>query len=262
LWKVCKLPAVRWLFLILLTNRFPTALSDKVKLLKAVEFGLSKQTTALLAPTIILPLGILVPIIATKVWKDHPLKQFMTAYKLRVTLVPVFDIMMLLAVRSLNDSTDLSSRAIFWLTIIVSTAVFSVVESMQFNAQMVFFAHRVDPAIGGTYMTLLNTAANLGSTWPASAVMYLVGQYSSSPQCETTASGVQCKGGREAYFPMQVIFSILGCLWVYFMGHKVKYLSGLPDDAWRTQIGKESEVVSMSGVDIENNTSKRGSKKD
>ena len=214
LWTVCKLPAVRWLFLILLTNRFPTALSDKVKLLKAVEFGLSKQTTALLAPTIILPLGILVPIIATKVWKGHPLKQFITAYKLRVTLVPVLDIMMLLVVRSLNDSIDLSSRAIFWLTIIVSTAVFSIVESMQFNAQMVFFAHRVDPAIGGTYMTLLNTAANLGSTWPASAVMYLVGQFSSSPQCETTASGVECKGGREAYFPMQIIFSILGCLWL------------------------------------------------
>ena len=123
--------------------------------------------------------------------------------------------MMLLVVRSLNDSIDLSSRAIFWLTINVSTAVFSIVESVQFHAQiLVFFAHRIHPAIGGTYMTLLNTANNLGSTWPASAVIYLVGQLSSSPQCETTASGVECKGGREAYFPMQIIFSILGCLWL------------------------------------------------
>ena len=62
LWEVVKLPAVQSLILILLTYRLPCALSDNVKFLKAVEFGLSKQTTALLSPTIVLPLGILVPI--------------------------------------------------------------------------------------------------------------------------------------------------------------------------------------------------------
>lgn len=62
LWAVVKLPAVHSLILILLTYRLPCALSDNVKFLKAVEFGLSKQTTAMLSPTIVLPLGILVPI--------------------------------------------------------------------------------------------------------------------------------------------------------------------------------------------------------
>jgi MFS transporter, PAT family, solute carrier family 33 (acetyl-CoA transportor), member 1 len=46
IWAVCKLPAVRWLFLVLLTYRLPTSLGDNVKFLKAVEFGLSKSTTA------------------------------------------------------------------------------------------------------------------------------------------------------------------------------------------------------------------------
>jgi MFS transporter, PAT family, solute carrier family 33 (acetyl-CoA transportor), member 1 len=46
LWAVCKLPSVRWLFLILLTYRLPTSLSDNVKFLKAVEYGLSKSATA------------------------------------------------------------------------------------------------------------------------------------------------------------------------------------------------------------------------
>lgn len=238
LWAVCKLPAVRWLFLILLTNRFPTALSDKVKFLKAVEFGMSKQTTALLAPTIILPMGITVPIVAAKLFKGHPLKQFMSAYKLRVTLVPILDICMLLAVRAYHSSTDLASNLIFWSAVIGSTALFSIVDSMQFNAQMVFFAHRVDPAIGGTYMTLLNTAANLGSTWPASVVMYMMGQLSSSPTCVTNqADGREvCQGGVEAYFPLQMVLSILGCLWVYLMGSKVRQLADLPDDAWRTHL--------------------------
>lgn len=261
LWEVCKLPAVQGLFVILLTNRFPTALSDKVKFLKAVEFGMSKQTTALLAPIIILPLGITVPIVAAKIFKGHPLKQFMTAYKLRVTLVPILDILMLLAVRSYHASTDMSSNAIFWAAVIGSTALFSIVDSMQFNAQMVFFAHRVDPAIGGTYMTLLNTAANLGSTWPASIVMYMVGQLSVSPTCLVDKSGVEtCSGGVEAYFPMQLVFSVLGCAWVYFLGNKVMQLASLPDDAWRTHLGEDDD--DGDGGDIEQHQmSKRLGKK-
>ena len=252
LWEVCKLPAVRGLFVILLTNRFPTALSDKVKFLKAVEFGMSKQTTALLAPTVILPLGIMVPIIAAKIYKGHPLSQFMTAYKLRVTLVPILDIIMLLAVRSFNASTDFASNAMFWAAVIGSTALFSIVDSMQFNAQMVFFAHRVDPAIGGTYMTLLNTAANLGSTWPASVVMYMVGQMTVPPTCSSVEGVEICKGGKESYFPLQVVFSIMGCAWVYFMGNKVKHLAGLPDDAWRTHLDEgESGNSSNESGDVE-----------
>ena len=243
LWEVCKLPAVRWLFVILLTNRFPTALSDKVKFLKAVEFGMSKQTTALLAPTIILPLGIAVPIIAAKIYKGHPLKQFMTAYKLRVTLVPILDVIMLVAVKALHASTDIRSRSMFWSAVICSTALFSIVDSMQFNSQMVFFASRVDPAIGGTYMTLLNTAANLGSTWPASIIMYMVGQMTVPPTCMGGEDGSVevCSGGVEAYFPLQFVMSALGCLWVFLMGHKVKSLSSLPDDAWRTHLDDEDE---------------------
>jgi len=242
LWTVCKLPAVRGLFLVLLTYRFPTALSDKVKFLKAVEFGMSKQTTALLAPTVILPLGIAVPIIATKIWKNSPLKQFMTAYKVRVTLLPVLDVCMLLAVKAFNHQSNMKANLIFWTFVIASTAIYSIVDSMQFNAQMTFFAHRVDPAIGGSYMTLLNTAANLGGTWPTSVVMFLVGQLTVPPTCESTgvdSSAVVCTGGREAYFPLQFVFSILGCVWIYLMGNKAMKLSALPDDAWRTHISEE-----------------------
>jgi len=171
LWQVCKLPSVRSLFLVLLTYRLPTALSDNVKFLKAIEFGLSKQTTALLNPAIILPLGILVPIIGTKIWRNHPFKQFLHGYKVRVTLVPLLDILMLLSIRHMHNgvsSNSSGSVVMFWGTIIISTALQATVSSLQVNALMSFFATRVDPAIGGSYMTLLNTAANLGGTWPSS----------------------------------------------------------------------------------------------
>lgn len=170
----------------------------------------------------------------------------MWAYKFRVTFVALIDVLMLLAVRSFRGGAgvilggEATSRAIFWGLLIVSTAFQATVNSLQFNSQMTFFAHRVDPAIGGSYMTLLNTFANLGGTWPSSVVMYLMGQLTTPPDCTMGDDGVEvCTGGRDAYFPLQVVLSFLGCAWIFFMGKRVQHISELPDDAWRTHIGEE-----------------------
>ena len=39
---------------------------------------------------------------------------------------------------------------------------------------MAFFARISDPAIGGTYMTFLNTLTNLGNMWPNSFTLWFV----------------------------------------------------------------------------------------
>jgi MFS transporter, PAT family, solute carrier family 33 (acetyl-CoA transportor), member 1 len=135
LWAVCQLSSVRRLFLILMTYRLPTALSDNVKFLKAVEYGLSKSTTALLSPTVILPLGILVPIVATKVWHGQPLDQFMIGYLVRVMIVPILDLAMLAVVKRGKSHTSLE-RMSFWLAVVSSTAGQAITSSLQFNAQM------------------------------------------------------------------------------------------------------------------------------
>ena len=99
-------------------------------------------------------------------------------------------------------------------------------------------------------MTLLNTFANLGGTWPASFIMYLIGQYTIPPDCTVGNDGVEvCTGGRDAYFPLQLVLSGLGCLWVLVMGKRVQYVSDLPDEAWQTHIGEsqadEDETQSL-----------------
>lgn len=240
LWEVCKLPAVKMLFLVLLTYRLPTALSDNVKFLKAVDFGLSKSTTALLSPTLILPLGIMVPIIANKIWHDRPLRQFMLAYRYRVTLIPLFDVLLL---KILQHRRQHNSSLLFWTLLVLSTAAQATVNSLQFNAQMTFFAHRVDPAIGGSYMTLLNTAANLGGTWPSSVIMWTISRLSTDPICQLNEAGQEiCKSGRDPYFVLQLIASVLGCVWVLVLGRTVQRLGALPDDAWRTHLLDETNA--------------------
>lgn len=65
---------------------------------------------------------------------------------------------------------------------------------------MAFFAKVSDPAVGGTYMTLLNTLCNLGGNWPATAALWFVDsltfrQCSSDPSndCSTITEREVCK---------------------------------------------------------------------
>lgn len=49
-----------------------------------------------------------------------------------------------------------------------------IAASSMFVASMAFFAKISDPAVGGTYMTFLNTLSNLGGNWPATTALWFV----------------------------------------------------------------------------------------
>ena len=51
-----------------------------------------------------------------------------------------------------------------------------------FVSIMAFFARVSDPAVGGTYMTLLNTLTNLGGNWPSTLALWMVDPLTSK-QC-------------------------------------------------------------------------------
>ena len=121
-----------------------------------------------------------------------------------------------------------------------------------------FFASRVDPLIGGSYMTLLNTAANLGGTYPASLVMWLLGVLSKDPVCTPVSPGSDetiCTGGRDPFVALQLRFMVAGILWVVLFRRKVQWVEHLPDDAWRTHLSDEESSVLRNGylqaVDVE-----------
>ena len=62
----------------------------------------------------------------------------------------------------------------FWGMFLGATAFNNVANNLMFVSQMSFFNKVSDPVIGGTYMTLLNTLANLGSKWPQSLSLALL----------------------------------------------------------------------------------------
>ena len=54
---------------------------------------------------------------------------------------------------------------------LLTTCVGEAAKALVFVAQMAMFNRVADPRIGGTYMTMLNTLANLGGQWPGTFVL-------------------------------------------------------------------------------------------
>ena len=67
----------------------------------------------------------------------------------------------------------IDANVAFWAFVALSV-VWTTVSSLMFTSQMEFFARlaSVNPSVGGSYMTLLNTVANLGGSWPQPTVLF------------------------------------------------------------------------------------------
>merc|ERR1712086_1213763 len=81
--------------------------------------------------------------------------------------------------------------------IMASAVLHSIASNLMFVAQMAFFNRVADERIGGSYMTMLNTVANLGSKWPSTAVMFLVDPLTTKG-CTKLMPGNTCASSDQA----------------------------------------------------------------
>lgn len=116
-------------------------------------------------------------------------------------------------------------------------------------------------------MTLLNTAANLGGTWPSSFVMWLVSRLTpvasggAATGQQEHAAGIAASRGifRDPYFGLQSVFCCLGLLWIFVFGKRVTHVAQLPDDAWRTHLlDSDEDNKKEDGVYSRSNTGSSG----
>lgn len=105
---------------------------------------------------------------------------------------------------------------------------------------MAFFASISDPAIGGTYMTLLNTIANLGGNWPQTMSLWFVDHLSmggclgedgvcypsSFKKCTQTCILL------DGYYIESAICCVIGFLWLVCLSKKMRRLQHLDQHHW------------------------------
>ncbi len=112
-----------------------------------------------------------------------------------------------------------------------------------FVASMALFARVSDPAVGGTYMTLLNTLSNLGGNWPATVALWFVDAITvkecagvdfasnqnvtegnvcdgAAQQAECEGAGGQCKTLTDGYYVESFACVAVGLIWLLLWGRR------------------------------------------
>ncbi|GIZ02467.1 acetyl-coenzyme A transporter 1 [Caerostris extrusa] len=230
LYRILCLRNVLQVVALLLTSKIAFAAADSVTGLKLIEAGVLKENLALLAVPMV-PLQIMLPLAISRYTNGpKPLSVFQKVYPFRLIFGFVFPCLVWWTYRVKLPSGGFP--AYYYVVILLAYALhqYSI-----FVAWMAFFAKVSDPAIGGTYMTLLNTISNLGGNWPSTLALWLVDPLTvkscENPLC--TEAGSQCLTIRDGYYIESIICTIFGFLWFRWGKTVARRLQQLPLSAWK-----------------------------
>lgn len=243
--RVIKLPPVISYAIILLTVKIGFAAADSLTGLKLMEAGMKKETLALFAVPMI-PIQIILPLIISKYTASKtPMDIFLRAMPFRLLLGLVYAFMVWMASR-VQPSPGVFPTS-FYIFILIVYAVHQVTLYSMFVAGMAFHAKISDPAIGGTYMTLLNTLSNLGGNWPSTMALWVVDGLTwkscigATGSCDKAAPleeqcthhGGVCETNIDGYYIESILLIAVGFLWYIWRYRKLKQLDRLDVSAWK-----------------------------
>merc|ERR1740121_1337039 len=182
-----RLRPVRLLIAVLATWKVAFPVTEAIAPLKFQEYGVPKEHLAYMTSAL-MPMYILLPLVAAR-WTSgsNPLGLALAVYPARVVLG---FLTLALASRTPAEIAGVGIPYGFYTLLVLLSGAGVVASQFMFVAQMAFFARVSDPAMGGTYMTLLNTLANLGGMWPPTVAMRLIDRFT----CKGDTCAVQTDG--------------------------------------------------------------------
>ncbi|XP_078488430.1 acetyl-coenzyme A transporter 1 [Ciona intestinalis] len=245
LFKIICLPNVLQYVVILLTAKIGFA-SESIVALKLIECGIHKETLAMLAIPLT-PLQIALPVIIAKYTSGpRPLDIFLKAIRYRLIFTLLFA-----AFVHYTPSFKLQDGTFpyyYFAAVLIMYCFHQVTLYSMFVAVMAFNAKISDPHIGGTYMTLLNTVANLGGNWPSTLALWYVDALTTTNCVGGTSNLVYCSkedkavcesaGGMcvttvDGYYVEAVLCLILGILWLIWKSDSTRKLQNVDPERWR-----------------------------
>lgn len=218
--QVLRCPGMLDFAIFHLTYKAPFAVADSITGVKMQAAGMPKDHLAFLG-VLLMPVGVLLPgLISSHTSGRKPLSLILRWIPVRLCLGLLAMLIVYCAPRPWPPTVPWGLYAAFLAVL----AVFTAVSNTMFVAQMAFFARVSDPRIGGTYMTLLNTIANLGGKWPNSLVFFLVGWSTRERDGVVEVDG---------YYVWGLISALLGGVWLFFMRDLTHRLQSRPAKDWR-----------------------------
>lgn len=233
---------------ILLTVKVTFAACDAVTSLKLIDAGVPKEKLALLVVPII-PLQIVLPLVVSRYTNGpKPMEVYVKAIPYRIVFASVATIIAYFTPHMIAGG---EVPVYYYILLIANYGIYQIFLYCMFVAIMAFFAKISDPAVGGTYMTFLNTLSNLGGNWANTVILWLVDVLTwkecTNPDetivennlCltkkqkeECAAAGAECKIVFDGFYIESIICLVYGVVWLIFVRKWINYLQNLPTKAW------------------------------
>ena len=255
LWDILRLKVMPTTIALLLTSKVGFAAADAVTGLKLVEAGVPKDKLAMLAVPM-MPLQIVLPWVISK-YTSGPRPLDVWGKALPVRLVLCLAMVALVWVTPQFQLPDSSFPLHYYVLVVFIYAIYQVALYSMFVSIMAFFAKVSDPAVGGTYMTLLNTVTNLGGNWPSTLALWGVDPMTSklceggnttsscsSPDLVSTCTegGGKCATTMDGYYVEAAVCFVVGVVWFAVWGSRtIRKLQDAPDSAWMVVRTKEKQ---------------------
>ncbi|GAB1603762.1 acetyl-coenzyme A transporter 1-like [Argonauta hians] len=242
--KVIQLPAVFSLSMIFLTSKIGFAACDSLTGLKLIEAGIPKEQLALFAIPIV-PMQIILPLVISRYTNGpQPMNVYLKAFPYRLLMSLPFVGLVHMA-RNVQTAPGVFPLY-FYVIVTLFYALHQVTLYCMYVAGMAMSAKVSDPAIGGSYMTLLNTVNNLGGNWPATICLWMVESLTYKActvkdiSCSDPAQAKLCslKGGEcetviDGYFVETAVCIVIGFIWYFNRRNTIKRLQNLKPDHWK-----------------------------
>lgn len=256
MYQVLKLPNVQTFVVILLLAKLGFQTSEAATNLKLLEKGLSKEDLSITV-LIDFPFEMVFGYYAGR-WSNGkaPLKPWLFGFAGRLFAALLAQLVVFFFPANGKVSAG------YFLVIILQHLLASFMSTIQFVSLCAFHTKIADPAIGGTYMTTLNTLSNYGGTWPKLIIFYLIDKFtvakcvpsanistaiaetldfyisSESLKEQCTAAGGNVVFLRDGYYYTNFICITCGVFILIWVKKKTTHLQSLPNSAWR--VNKEA----------------------
>ncbi|XP_046678958.1 acetyl-coenzyme A transporter 1-like [Homalodisca vitripennis] len=248
--RVMQLPALKKLAVILLTMSISFSACDSITWLKLVGSGVPREKYAMVTVDLIPIKMFMLLMFSKRLTGEKPFQVFMKIYPFRLGLnLVVAAFIWAIPYMIVNNEIPLYFYGLMMLVYgLVSITMYSM-----FVAKMAFFARSSDPALGGTYMTLMNTLNNIGSSWPNSLVLLLVDPLTfkrcptdDSNTCSTSELTKDCVGGCvtqvDGYYVLIAACMIFGLLWLMWAGPITRELQKKDPQEWKVKSQRQKKL--------------------
>lgn len=243
--QVLCLPNVQTFVVILLVAKLGFQVNEAATNLKLLEKGLSKEDLSITV-LIDFPFEMVFGYYAGR-WSSgkKPLRPWLYGFAGRLIAAAWAHVILLNFPKPENG---LPLRV--FVVIIAQHLMGSFMSTIQFVSLCAFHTKIADPAIGGTYMTTLNTLSNYGGTWPRLFIFYMIDRFtvarcdlpdrsygidSEEAKQECLLHGGSVETLRDGYFYTSALCLTAGvCIW-FWVRRKTAYIQSLPASAWRVK---------------------------